>query len=102
MKRARIMLDNIPTEGSAKWIAVVISAITMSTGLYVAFEQEKDKRAQAKKTKCKKGREDPDTDALEAVWSPRSPRSTPRTPQARWAPKRTPASVKHSSMLSLG
>ena len=62
MKRARIMLDNIPTEGSAKWIAVVISAITMSTGLYVAFEQEKDKRAQAKKTKGKKGREDPDTE----------------------------------------
>jgi hypothetical protein len=62
MKRIRIMLDNIPTEGSAKWIAVVISAITMATGLYVAFEQEKEKRVQAKKTKGKKGREDPDTE----------------------------------------
>ena len=55
MKRARIMLDNIPTEGSAKWIAVVISAITMSTGLYVAFEQEKDKRRAGQESQRQEG-----------------------------------------------
>ena len=62
MKRARIMLDNIPTEGSAKWIAVGISAVTIVTGLYVAFEQEKEKRAQMKTAKGKKAREDQDTE----------------------------------------
>jgi hypothetical protein len=62
MKRARIMLDNIPTEGSTKWVAVGISAITIATGLYVAFEQEKEKRAQLKTAKGKKTREDQDTE----------------------------------------
>jgi len=35
-----ITLDNIPTEGSAKWITVAITAATLAFGIYVAREQE--------------------------------------------------------------
>jgi len=62
LKRARIVLASIPTEGSTKWIAVGISAFTMAAGLYVAFEQEKEKRDQMKTAKGKKSREDQDTE----------------------------------------
>jgi hypothetical protein len=37
----RISLDNIPTEGPAKWIATAIAAATVLLGLFVAFEQQK-------------------------------------------------------------
>jgi hypothetical protein len=39
----RIALENIPTEGSAKWIATVVAAATVLLGLYLAFEQAKTK-----------------------------------------------------------
>jgi hypothetical protein len=41
----RIALENIPTEGPAKWIATVIAASTVAFGLYLALEQEKKKSA---------------------------------------------------------
>jgi hypothetical protein len=63
MKRVRVTLENIPTEGGAKWIAVAISALTMATGIYVAIEQERARRQQAEKSKGKKkGREDEDAE----------------------------------------
>ncbi|HMI83152.1 MAG TPA: hypothetical protein VK550_03610, partial [Polyangiaceae bacterium] len=40
-----ITLDNIPTEGSAKWMTVAISAATLAFGIYLASEQEKAKSA---------------------------------------------------------
>ena len=43
LSRVRVVLENIPTEGPAKWIAVVASDLTMGIGLFVAFEQEKNK-----------------------------------------------------------
>jgi hypothetical protein len=45
MTRLAITLDNIPTEGSAKWITVAITAATIAFGVYIAREQEKSKRA---------------------------------------------------------
>jgi hypothetical protein len=39
----RMTLDNIPTEGSAKWIATAIAAATVLLGLFIAFDQEKAK-----------------------------------------------------------
>jgi hypothetical protein len=62
MKRIRIVLDNMPTEGNAKWIAVGISALTMAFGVYVAIQQEKEKQLHAKKSKGKKSREDQDAE----------------------------------------
>ena len=35
--RLRIALDNIPTEGSAKWVATAIAAATMAFGIYAAI-----------------------------------------------------------------
>jgi hypothetical protein len=43
--RVAITLDNIPTEGSAKWFTVAITAATLALGLYAAREQEKGKGA---------------------------------------------------------
>jgi hypothetical protein len=48
LTRLHITLDNIPTEGPARWITVVISLFTMAIGLYVAFDQEKRKTHQGK------------------------------------------------------
>jgi hypothetical protein len=62
MKRVRIMLDNMPTEGQAKWFAVGISALTMAAGIYFAVEQEKEKRLLAKKSKGKKSLGDQDAE----------------------------------------
>jgi hypothetical protein len=45
MTRLAITLDNIPTEGSAKWVTVAITAATLAFGVYIAREQEKSKRA---------------------------------------------------------
>jgi hypothetical protein len=39
----RISLENIPTEGAAKWVATVIAASTILLGLYLAFDKEKTK-----------------------------------------------------------
>jgi hypothetical protein len=39
----RITLDNIPTEGAAKWVATSIAAATIVLGIYLALEQEKAK-----------------------------------------------------------
>jgi hypothetical protein len=39
----RMTLDNIPTEGSAKWIATAIAAATVLLGIFIAFEQEKNR-----------------------------------------------------------
>jgi hypothetical protein len=39
--RVSVTLDNIPTEGSARWITVAITAATLAFGLYIAREQEK-------------------------------------------------------------
>ena len=55
MKRARIMLDNIPTEGPPSGSRSAISAITMSTGLYVAFEQEKDETGTGQENQRQEG-----------------------------------------------
>ena len=38
--RLSITLDNIPTEGSAKWVTVAITAATLAFGIYIAREQE--------------------------------------------------------------
>jgi hypothetical protein len=43
MSRVHILLENIPTEGPAKWITVGISALTVGIGLFAALEQEKKK-----------------------------------------------------------
>jgi hypothetical protein len=45
LNRVTVTLDNIPTEGSAKWITVGITAATLAFGVYTALEQEKAKRA---------------------------------------------------------
>jgi hypothetical protein len=45
LNRLAITLDNIPTEGSAKWVTVAITAATLAFGIYVAREQEKSKSA---------------------------------------------------------
>jgi hypothetical protein len=45
LNRLSITLDNIPTEGSAKWITVAITAATLAFGVYLAREQEKGKGA---------------------------------------------------------
>jgi hypothetical protein len=45
LSRVSVTLDNIPTEGSAKWITVAITAATLAFGVYVAREQEKIKVA---------------------------------------------------------
>jgi hypothetical protein len=38
--RVHVGLNNIPTEGPAKWIAVAIAAATIGLGLFVALRQE--------------------------------------------------------------
>jgi hypothetical protein len=43
MSRVSVTLDNIPTEGSARWITVAITAGTLAFGVYIAREQEKIK-----------------------------------------------------------
>jgi hypothetical protein len=50
LSQVRIFLDNIPTEGSAKWITVGIATATIAFGLYLAFEQEKEKGKSKSKT----------------------------------------------------
>jgi hypothetical protein len=45
LNRVTVTLDNIPTEGSAKWVTVGITAATLAFGVYTALEQEKAKRA---------------------------------------------------------
>jgi hypothetical protein len=45
LNRVSITLDNIPTEGSARWITVAITAATIGAGIYFALEQEKKKGA---------------------------------------------------------
>jgi hypothetical protein len=45
LTRISITLDNIPTEGSAKWVTVAITAAMLAFGVYVAREQEKTKGA---------------------------------------------------------
>lgn len=50
LSRLRIVLDNIPTEGSAKWVATAIAAATMAFGLYAAFEQEKHRTKTERRT----------------------------------------------------
>jgi hypothetical protein len=45
----RVSLENIPTEGAAKWIATVIAACTILVGAYLAFEQEKTKSGDSKR-----------------------------------------------------
>jgi hypothetical protein len=45
LTRVSVTLDNIPTEGSARWITVAITAATLALGIYVAREQEKIKVA---------------------------------------------------------
>jgi hypothetical protein len=47
LTRLSITLDNIPTEGSAKWVTVAITFATLAFGVYVAREQEKTKGATA-------------------------------------------------------
>jgi hypothetical protein len=37
----RMTLDNIPIEGSARWVTTAIAAATVALGFYLAFEQEK-------------------------------------------------------------
>jgi hypothetical protein len=39
--QVRISLDNIPTEGSARWIATAIAAATILLGLYLALDPSK-------------------------------------------------------------
>src|SRR6185369_6818801 len=39
----RITLDNIPTEGAAKWVATSITAVTIVLGIYLALDKEKAK-----------------------------------------------------------
>ena len=43
LNRLAITLDNIPTEGSAKWVTAGITAATLALGIYLAREQEKTK-----------------------------------------------------------
>jgi hypothetical protein len=43
LTRIAVTLDNIPTEGSARWITVVVTAATLAFGVYIASEQEKTK-----------------------------------------------------------
>jgi hypothetical protein len=43
MNRVSVTLDNIPTEGSSRWVTVAITAATLGFGLYFALEQEKEK-----------------------------------------------------------
>jgi hypothetical protein len=45
LSHVAITLDNIPTEGSAKWVTVAITAATLALGIYVAREQELAKGA---------------------------------------------------------
>jgi len=44
--RVHVTLENIPTEGSAKWIATALAAATVLLGLYVATQQERTGRKQ--------------------------------------------------------
>ena len=45
LARLAITLENIPTEGSARWVTIAITAATLAFGIYVAREQEKTKGA---------------------------------------------------------
>ena len=47
LTRLSVTLDNIPTEGSAKWLTVAITVATIAFGIYVALEQEKAKAKSA-------------------------------------------------------
>jgi hypothetical protein len=62
MKRVRVVLENIPTEGSAKWVAVSISALTIALGIYLAVNEEQERRTQLAKGKKGKSREDQDAE----------------------------------------
>jgi hypothetical protein len=44
LNHVAVTLDNIPTEGSARWLTVGITAATLGMGLFVALEQEKTKK----------------------------------------------------------
>jgi hypothetical protein len=44
LARVHIGLDNIPTEGSAKWIASGIAAATIALGIYLATQQTGSKK----------------------------------------------------------
>jgi hypothetical protein len=46
--RVAITLDNIPTEGSARWYTVAITFATLACGVYVALDQEKSKQGAQK------------------------------------------------------
>jgi hypothetical protein len=48
LNHVKVTLDNIPTEGSAKWITVGITVATLALGVYTALEQEKTKRASSR------------------------------------------------------
>ncbi|MET0591174.1 MAG: hypothetical protein ABW133_00640 [Polyangiaceae bacterium] len=43
MKDVAVTLDNIPTEGSARWVTVALTLATIGFGFYFALEQEKEK-----------------------------------------------------------
>jgi hypothetical protein len=46
LARVRVSLDNIPTEGSAKWIATGLAAATIAFGIYLATQQAREGQKQ--------------------------------------------------------
>jgi len=93
MKRVRIMLDNIPTEGLAKWIAVVNLCDHDEHRLYVHSSKKKKASAGQEKPKARRTR-DPDTERARSRLVAEIASLDTAHAAGEWAPKRTRASVR--------